>query len=148
MGNNSTLEVMILHFDLHQDHVHDMRPHLKDLLLVYKQTAQKFMATTLTVFRQIWSYYVYHWKDKCYKPNKLVFQSVYSLSKQNWYKFIFKTESLLSYWDGGASILALKMTSYTIIIQIINVCNHDEHDTSKVPTNANQSEVPMKQYIS
>ena len=48
---NSTVDIMILHTGLHQDFVHDLRLHLKNLLVIYCQIALKFLTTTLNTFQ-------------------------------------------------------------------------------------------------
>ena len=50
--------------------------------------------------------------------------------------------------DSGASIVVLNIPTYTMITQMLNVCNHDQHDTSRKLTIANQSETPINQHIS
>ena len=50
--------------------------------------------------------------------------------------------------DSSASILVLIMPTWTMIAQMFNFCNQDQHDTSVTLTIANQSEVPIKQYFS
>ena len=48
----------------------------------------------------------------------------------------------------GASSSVLKIQTYMMITQMFNFCNHDQRDTSKTLTIANQSDVPNKQYFS
>ena len=48
----------------------------------------------------------------------------------------------------GAFILLPDIPTYKIITQIFNVCNHDQHETTKMLTLASQSEVPIQQCIS
>ena len=48
----------------------------------------------------------------------------------------------------GASLSVLNISTYTMIPQMIKVCNLDQNDTSKTLTIANQSEVPIKHYTS
>ena len=50
--------------------------------------------------------------------------------------------------DRVASILALKISTCMMVTRMFNVCNHDQHATSKPKTIANLSELPSKQYIS
>ena len=50
--------------------------------------------------------------------------------------------------DSSASISVLIIPTWTMIAQMFNFCNQDQHDTSTTLTIANQSEVPIKQYIS
>ena len=49
--------------------------------------------------------------------------------------------------ESCASISGTNKPTYTKIIQMFNVCNHDQHDTSKTLTIANYSEDPIEQYI-
>ena len=50
--------------------------------------------------------------------------------------------------DSGASNSLLNIPTYMMVTQIISVCNHEQHITSKTLNFAFQSEVPIKQYIS
>ena len=77
---DSDIEVITLHINLHQENVHDLRPHLEDLLKTYNQTPLKIITITLTKIQS---------QRKNLKVlnillnwNKLVFYSVNSLSKR------------------------------------------------------------------
>ena len=61
---------------------------------------------------------------------------------------LLSRSEIISVLDGGALILVLNLPNFLMITQIFIVCNHDQHDTSKTLTNANQSEVPIKKYVS
>ena len=50
--------------------------------------------------------------------------------------------------QSGASSLRSNIPTDTMITPLFNVRNHDQQNTSKTLTFANQSEVPIKQYIS
>ena len=83
-----------------------------------------------------------------------------AITPTNWfYKLCIqsenKTDSNLHSWlefafllDSGASISVLNLPACMMITQIFNVCNHDQHNTSKTLTIADQSEIPIKQDIS
>ena len=45
--------------------------------------------------------------------------------------------------NSGASILVLIITTYMMITQMFNFCDHDQHDTSKTLTIANQSKTQL-----
>ena len=50
LETDSTLEIIILHVDLNQEHVLDLRLHLEDLSKIYNQVPLKIMATKLKAF--------------------------------------------------------------------------------------------------
>ena len=50
--------------------------------------------------------------------------------------------------DSGAYVSVLIIPNYTMITRTFNICNHDQHDTSKTLTFAKFSEAPKKQYTS
>ena len=60
---DSSLEVISLHINLHQNHVLDLRLHLKVLSKIYNQTPMKIKTTKLKTFeslKETLDHYVYH----------------------------------------------------------------------------------------
>ena len=51
LESDSTLEIIILHMDPHQDHVHDLSLHPEDLLIMYNQIPLEIMTFTLKTFQ-------------------------------------------------------------------------------------------------
>ena len=43
-----TLEIITLPIELHQDHVHDLRLRIEDVLIMYNKILQKILTATLT----------------------------------------------------------------------------------------------------
>ena len=50
LDTDSVWEVLTVHIYLHQNHVHDLSPHLKNLKNVYNQSLLKIMSATLTTY--------------------------------------------------------------------------------------------------
>ena len=72
---DSTLGIIILQTDLHQDHVHDLRLHKEDLLIIYDYNHWNFMTNKQKIFpfrKTSLKVLCIHWNNNCSKSNKLV----------------------------------------------------------------------------
>ena len=76
------------------------------------------------------------------------FYNLYNHSQSETYSKLPSKLEFVLLMDSGASISVLNLPTFLLITQTFNVCDYDQQDISKTLTNANESKVLNKHYIS